>query len=122
MSNDRPKRPLYFVQNQRTKNFLNIYPAIIKKKGIRSDLEMCKTVFPDLSSTQLSSARSGLRNIPDHILRRFIDYFKIDENLIFGNPDQGGRQAKNTITFDDGTTKKIVKRIDEEGLTILILK
>lgn len=106
--------------NEETKRFLNIYQPIYSRAGIKSDAIFCKKVLRGFNPAQLSQAKKGRRNIPPYILHRFVDYFELKESIIFG--EQSGKQKANTIEFENGTTKKIISRVEAEGTTILILK
>lgn len=69
--------------NEQTKRFLDIYRPIIYKAGYKSEAEFCDKIL-DWNNSLLTQAKKGDRNIPDYVLYRFIEHFKIDDKLIFG--------------------------------------
>lgn len=114
-------------QNDQTQRFLSIYKQVIAEHGISNDRILCDKVLK-WSNTTLSQAKLKKRNIPDEVLFRFLNYFKIKKTVLFDTPPamriqtEMHKQKNQIIEFHDGTLKKIISRTDSEGFTFLILK
>lgn len=114
------------TQNPQTIKFLSIYKNYLGRNGIKSDAELCQKVLK-FNKTQFSQAKKGQKNIGDPTLHRFLKYFKLTEDCIFTNPTATiltslHKENSGIIEFSTGELKKIVGKINVDGLTILILK